>query len=71
MKKTQGVIDRFEGDFAVISINSKYVDIPKELIPEDAKEGDVIFIAVLKNEEEKKNQEELAKSLLNEVLKEK
>lgn len=37
------IIDRFEGKYAVCELeDGKFVDIPKEDIPEDAKEGDVL-----------------------------
>ncbi|HBF77214.1 MAG TPA: DUF3006 domain-containing protein [Clostridiaceae bacterium] len=41
----KGVIDRFEGLFAVIVLDSGDVtDIEKSKIPEGAKEGDVVII---------------------------
>ncbi|MDO8507915.1 MAG: DUF3006 domain-containing protein [bacterium] len=70
MKKTKATVDRFEGDFAVVIADSISIDIPKGILPEDAKEGDVIYIRVTNDEEETKSQGELARSLLNEVLKE-
>jgi len=37
------IIDRFEGDFAVCEVDvGKTVDIRADLLPSDAKEGDVI-----------------------------
>lgn len=46
------IIDRFEGDYAVVEIEiGQFVNIPKILLPE-AKEGDVISIEVDKNETE-------------------
>lgn len=55
------IIDRFEGDFAVVEIEiGKCVNIPKILIP-NAKEGDVIKIEIDKKEtlERKKHIQEL------------
>ena len=44
------IIDRFEGDYAVVEIEiGKCVNIPKILIP-NAKEGDVIKIEIDKKE---------------------
>lgn len=44
------IIDRFEGDYAVVEIDvGKFVNIPKILIP-DAKEGNVIKIDIDKKE---------------------
>lgn len=41
----KGVIDRFEGSFAVIVLDSGDVtDIERSKIPEEAKEGDVVVI---------------------------
>lgn len=68
MEKTKAIVDRFEGDFAVLSVESRSLDIPKKIIPEGTKEGDIIYIAITNDKEETKNQEELAKDLLNEVL---
>ncbi|WKV08157.1 DUF3006 domain-containing protein [Thermoanaerobacterium sp. CMT5567-10] len=44
------IIDRFEGDFAVVEMpNRKMVNLPKVLVP-DAHEGDVIDISIDKKE---------------------
>lgn len=40
------VIDRFEGNQAVIEFNGKTFTIPRELLPADAKEGDVLRLAI-------------------------
>lgn len=55
------IIDRFEGDYAVVEIEiGNCVNIPKILIP-NAKEGDVIKIEIDKKEtlERKKHIQEL------------
>ncbi|MDP4128250.1 MAG: DUF3006 domain-containing protein [Bacillota bacterium] len=37
------IIDRFEGDFAVVEVDGKEMkDIPQKDIPQSAKEGDVL-----------------------------
>ena len=47
------IIDRFEGDFAIIEINTgKFVDMPRILLPKEASEGDVIEIRIDKNQTE-------------------
>ncbi len=44
------IIDRFEGDFAVVEMgNGETVNMPGILVPKGAKEGDVIDIQI--NEE--------------------
>ena len=40
------VIDRFEGEYALIEMNRRIFHIPKMLIPKGAKEGDVISIHI-------------------------
>lgn len=65
------VIDRFEGDYAVCEKeNREMIDIKREGIPKEAKEGDVldikgdkIIIDVNETERRKKEIEELTKDL--------
>lgn len=55
------IIDRFEGDFAVVEVDvGKCVNIPKVLIP-NSKEGDIVRIEIEKKEteERKKHIQEL------------
>lgn len=41
------IIDRFEGDFAVIELpDGKMIDCPKAVLPDDAKEGSILNITV-------------------------
>jgi hypothetical protein len=40
------VLDRFEGDWAVIEDNGTVFNLPKKLLPPGAAEGDVIEISV-------------------------
>lgn len=40
------VIDRFEGDWAVIEYQRKTFNLPRGLIPPEAVEGDVITVSV-------------------------
>ncbi len=41
------VIDRFEGDFAVIEMpDKKFINMPRQLTPDGSKEGSVISIEV-------------------------
>lgn len=41
----KGIIDRFEGDFAVVEIEGQTKDFPKSMFPLDAKPGDVVVIS--------------------------
>lgn len=41
------IIDRFEGDFAVVELpDGQMVDCPKALLPDKAKEGSILNIIV-------------------------
>jgi hypothetical protein len=40
------VIDRFEGEYALIEMNRRIFHIPKVLLPKGAKEGDLIKIQI-------------------------
>lgn len=41
----KGIIDRFEGEYAVIELeNLKVINIPKDYLPQNVKEGDVVVI---------------------------
>ena len=42
------IIDRFDGEYTVVELeNGSYIDVSKKLFP-DAKEGDIVDIAVNK-----------------------
>ena len=43
------IIDRFEGEFAVVETNNGQINIPRIDIPADAREGDVILMGVDKS----------------------
>ena len=61
------IIDRFEGDYAVVELEvGKSVNIPKILIP-DAKEGDVIKIIIDRDTtgERKKQIQELVNNVFD------
>ena len=42
----KAIIDRFEEDHAVVELNEKMYNIPRALIPHDAREGDTIEITI-------------------------
>ncbi|TCU77300.1 DUF3006 family protein [Tissierella praeacuta] len=40
-------IDRFEGELAIVELeNREIIEIPKVILPIDAKEGDIIIISL-------------------------
>ncbi len=60
------IIDRFEGEYAVVEIDSNnYVNLPRVLVP-NSKEGDIVLIEVKK--EESKNRKEHIQKLMNDVF---
>ena len=60
------IIDRFEGDYAVVEMDlGKFVNLPKELVP-NAKEGDVIVITI--DHDEAKRRKEHVKDLMNQLF---
>lgn len=62
----QIIIDRFEGDYAVVEIDSgNFVNLPKILVP-DAHEGDVVNISINREETEKRS--ENIKNLMNDLF---
>ena len=68
----RGIIDRFEGDFAVVELeNGEMRNIKRELVPVEAKEGDVlniIEVISIDNEETEKRRkkiEELTEDMWN------
>jgi hypothetical protein len=70
MKKIKGIIDRFEGDIAVVEIDGKTKDFPKSIFPKEAEVGDVIIIDGDKITVDKKATDKLRKEieeLMNEV----
>lgn len=60
------IIDRFEGEYAIVELEEKnIVEVPKILIP-GAKEGDIIKIEILK--QETNSQKEQIQKLINKVF---
>jgi len=57
------IIDRFEGDFAVVELEDmSTVNIPRVLVP-DGKEGDIVTIEVSEDKDRHERIEKLADSL--------
>ncbi|MCM3491052.1 DUF3006 domain-containing protein [Alkalihalophilus marmarensis] len=61
------IIDRFEGEFAVIEYGRKAFDFPKALLPAGVREGDVVSIQAtiekVDTEDIKKKIDDLTKKL--------
>jgi len=63
------IIDRFEGECAVVELNKdNFVNIPRVILPKAAKEGDVITVEIDRERtaERRKHLESLAQDLWTE-----
>lgn len=62
-----GVIDRFEGNFAVIELDDgKMINVKRNMLPKEMKEGYVLNMdekITFNNEETKKRKEEIEKMM--------
>lgn len=70
MFNLKGIIDRFEGEFAVVEIDGATHDFKKSMFPKEAEVGDVVEITgdkvtVLKEETKKRRKE--IEDLMDEV----
>ncbi|MDK2794375.1 MAG: hypothetical protein PWP75_1004, partial [Caldanaerobacter sp.] len=62
------VVDRFEEEWAVIEYKSKTFNFPKDLLPLNVREGDVIKFEVVVDEEETKRRKERIEKLADELF---
>ena len=71
MKKLTAVLDRIEGERAVLiaGADGQTISLPAKFLPENAKEGDAVFVAISLNEDEAASDSQRAKDILNEILK--
>ncbi|MFA5576578.1 MAG: DUF3006 domain-containing protein [Tissierellaceae bacterium] len=48
-------IDRFEGEYALVELGSGHIlDIPKAILPPEAKEGDIVSLRIEEEETEER-----------------
>ncbi len=60
------IIDRFEGEYAVVELPNRIMyNIPRAILPPEAKEGDVIDIRV--DKEETKKRKNKMRSLMDDL----
>jgi len=69
ISELQVTVDRFEGVFAVLTYGEGELLWPKNKLPEHTAEGDVISLVAKKDKDATKDRTELAKTMLNELLK--
>lgn len=66
----KATVDRLEGDFAILSLDDgQKIRLSKEELPLGIKEGSVVWLSVFEDQEATTRQRELAKEILNEILK--
>jgi hypothetical protein len=63
------VVDRFEGTKAVLRFEDQDLVISKKMLPKDIKEGDALITEFVTDKAYAKRQENLAKAILEEILK--
>lgn len=63
------VVDRFEGQVAVLTYSEGEIHWPKDRLPNDVCEGDVLVLNAKRDADATKDRAELAKTMLNELLK--
>jgi hypothetical protein len=71
MSQFVAVVDRFEGDFAVLKHKDHEILLPKEDLPENIKEGSFATIIISSGESEKKQEEKTedqVREKINEVV---
>lgn len=63
------IIDRFEGKFAVCEIeDGSTVDMPRQILPIDSKEGDVLEVSVKISKLKTKKRKKEINQLFNELM---
>lgn len=72
MPKPLCIIDRFEGEkvkWAVIEYDGKITfNLPRELLPQDASEGDVVEFDININAEETKSRRDAAEAMMRDLF---
>ena len=69
-REIKGVIDRFEGKFAIIAFDDgQSLKWPIKNLPEDSEEGMAVRLKLSTSRTETEEREKIAKTLLNEILK--
>lgn len=63
------IIDRFEGNMAVIEYENSTFNVPRSLLPENAREGDVLDIDIKVNKEETEQRRRKVKKMMDDLFK--
>ena len=66
----KGTIERFDGKMAVIKTeDGQTINWPQKNLPDNIEQGSNVKLALQTSENEKEQQEKMAKEILNEILK--
>jgi len=68
MKKIKLVIDRIEGETAILKNGTESISFPLNQLPADLKEGEILNISIYRDGAETEAQKQTAKEILNEIL---
>lgn len=63
----QCIVDRFEGDYAVIEYNEKVLNLPKAFLPAEVHEGDVLDVIIMLDDGETKKLKAEMQKLMDDV----
>ena len=62
------IIDRFEGDWAVIEFEETTLNLPRVVVPTEAREGDVIRISVTLDKKATDERRKRIEKLMEELI---
>ncbi|NLT95248.1 MAG: DUF3006 domain-containing protein [Clostridia bacterium] len=62
------IIDRFEGDWAVIEYQNKTFNIPRELLPGGSQEGDVLTVEISLNKKATEERRDRIQGLMDDLF---
>jgi hypothetical protein len=62
------IIDRFEGDWVVVEFEGGTFNVPRVLFPQQVREGDVVKINIIVDEEATKNRKKRVEQLADELF---
>lgn len=68
LKQIMATVDRYEGEFAILRHKDHEILWAKDDLPENVKEGDIIALTAMTQEQATKSRTDLAKELLNNIL---
>jgi hypothetical protein len=62
------IIDRLEGDWVVVEFEGGTFNVPRVLFPQQVREGDVVKINIIVDEEATKNRKKRVEQLADELF---